>query len=940
MTRYIIRKVRLTNFLSHEDTEIRLDKGVTAIIGENGAGKTSIVEAIYLILTGKPLRVPSQREKYVHLVRYGAKNSTISVELEEPLNGDVLRAVLRITLSNTGKARTEWTLMRKPRDGKLRLIASGATEYSKALRDLLKIAATGQKKTAKGTSAIDYAVIISQGRLQRIAESLDNPKELGTLIEEAVGIPEYRRAIERLRNIPIEVTTPSGLPISKRLAPSIQGGVRKLREIRTQISGMKTKIQEVRKEQETIQKQLPQLHQQLRKLEKKINAKDEEIRKLTTRKGTLNAMISQAMEKQEELEDLLKKKADLEKELKEAEKAAAEIPRLEKLSSLEKELENLHLLTGEIEKIEDKLDTAERAVKALSELEQLGDVESLLNSISEEISGKEAEKDEIQALLNQVESTLASLRTIHNTIVNAARKMLGLLQDPSLTIDEPLSVVEEARKLAESLEKEIESLKGEIQALVEEKARLESQKTEAEKALQALKASTMNRCPVCESPLDEERRSILMKKLEDAITEADRTIGELTREIQRLEKIVKQKESIHQQLKNLLAKVEDFIPNYDDDQRRRLEEQARELKARIQALDDEITKLEAEKKSLQNKHSRAQHLYGTLETLGYVGVTLEEAKKRAEELRAKLEKLRDEAGRLEAHILEVTGAESLEEAKTIVSEAKTGLGAAREKKNLIPRLQEQVKELEEKIASLRGELEELSRLEEELDRVKADIERLEKEKKALEQEKSRVEGEIGRLEERLKNLEAEAERLREEVKALEKLERLYRAALAVRVMLEEVQEHLISEAVDSLKRQMADILTLFDLAYSGVEFEKARDGYVLRVVSRYQYTPGEPTMSQVFQLSGGEKTSVALAFVLALNRILAGRIGFMILDEPTAELDRSRRQGLVQLLRKAVDEVGLGQLIVVTHHDEITDHADIVCTVRKEGGLSRVEGCS
>ena len=42
----IINNIELTNFKSHKSTKIEFKKGISLILGENGAGKSSILEAI------------------------------------------------------------------------------------------------------------------------------------------------------------------------------------------------------------------------------------------------------------------------------------------------------------------------------------------------------------------------------------------------------------------------------------------------------------------------------------------------------------------------------------------------------------------------------------------------------------------------------------------------------------------------------------------------------------------------------------------------------------------------------------------------------------------------------------------------------------------------------------------------------------------------------
>lgn len=52
----IIKSIHLKKFRSHEDFLLDCNKPTTLIIGENGSGKTSILEAIYLCLRGKSFK--------------------------------------------------------------------------------------------------------------------------------------------------------------------------------------------------------------------------------------------------------------------------------------------------------------------------------------------------------------------------------------------------------------------------------------------------------------------------------------------------------------------------------------------------------------------------------------------------------------------------------------------------------------------------------------------------------------------------------------------------------------------------------------------------------------------------------------------------------------------------------------------------------------------
>lgn len=52
-----LSRIALKNFRSYEDAEFSFDKNLTLITGRNGAGKTNLLEAIYMLLQGGSFRV-------------------------------------------------------------------------------------------------------------------------------------------------------------------------------------------------------------------------------------------------------------------------------------------------------------------------------------------------------------------------------------------------------------------------------------------------------------------------------------------------------------------------------------------------------------------------------------------------------------------------------------------------------------------------------------------------------------------------------------------------------------------------------------------------------------------------------------------------------------------------------------------------------------------
>lgn len=93
----------------------------------------------------------------------------------------------------------------------------------------------------------------------------------------------------------------------------------------------------------------------------------------------------------------------------------------------------------------------------------------------------------------------------------------------------------------------------------------------------------------------------------------------------------------------------------------------------------------------------------------------------------------------------------------------------------------------------------------------------------------------------------------------------------------------------------------------------------------------------VNSLSGGEKTSVALAYRLALNTMLKKVAGMdnalLILDEPT---DGFGKEQLFRL-RRVLNELNSAQIIMVSHERELESFVGKIYRVTKDGNQSRIE---
>src|SRR2546430_2398665 len=73
-----IARLRLRDFRSYSAADVRVGAGVTVVHGRNGAGKTNLLEALYVGCTGASWRTASDRE----LVRFGADVGRVELDAE------------------------------------------------------------------------------------------------------------------------------------------------------------------------------------------------------------------------------------------------------------------------------------------------------------------------------------------------------------------------------------------------------------------------------------------------------------------------------------------------------------------------------------------------------------------------------------------------------------------------------------------------------------------------------------------------------------------------------------------------------------------------------------------------------------------------------------------------------------------------------------------
>ena len=283
----MLTEIELGNFLSHHNTKLPFDKGVTVFVGHNGAGKSSVIDGITFALFGQHTRNSNKG-----LIRRGANQGYAKVDFT--ISGRAFEAVRKIDSKGTLAAQ-----FFEKKDGALVPLAAGERKQfgesmTKEIESLIGM----------DFDKLKIASIVRQGELNSIIDA--DPRKFKELVNAIIGIDKLDTAFGSMKDI-IE---------------NFRDSIRKELEYDdTDIESLRTKLDLVIKEISDAQPQKEELvtkkqnqERELTQLQEKIDAespKESKIKDLDTRKSELVKYVKTAitslqkeiLEKQRKLSD-------------------------------------------------------------------------------------------------------------------------------------------------------------------------------------------------------------------------------------------------------------------------------------------------------------------------------------------------------------------------------------------------------------------------------------------------------------------------------------------------------------------------------------------------------------------------------------------------------------------------------------------------------------
>jgi exonuclease SbcC len=518
----VIEKVRMKNFRSHEDSEIELTPGLNIFLGEVGAGKTSILEAISFGLFGRYAGSVNQSG----LIRRGTEKAEISVCFSS--STDKYQVVRTISAKKVQKA-----TMSVYSENEWRLAVEGATAVSKSVEDILNVDA----------STFLAAIYASQSEIKEMLET--QPGKRRERLDKLLGLDRYEKIWKTLGEAEHIVLTE--LTDAMDQASGVNAYEKQLNDIQFKIT--------------KGEKELSDLNKSLLNVTRKFKPTEEKLKELILLQQNLTKMNIQVKGKSEERDKLKKSIELLRDKQKKAKKASRifernkqfidlEINLRENQKRVELTLQNRTNLLNLLQRDKRALQLEnERRNKIITQLKGLKNLEKTLRIL-------EGERKALPTLIDKQTELQSELDTIKTKLIKSSSEIDNQKQKVKRVVElgecpTCLQIVPEEHK--ERVSRETHKI---ITQYEEQYSTLLSQNDKGSQRYEALKRH-IERAEAADRKYFE--RNIQVKTLEERQEECkdvEDRIKKIETSISKSQNMIKEIEETPQTLKKLTTRLE------------------------------------------------------------------------------------------------------------------------------------------------------------------------------------------------------------------------------------------------------------------------------------------------------------------------------------------------------------------------------------------------
>jgi len=530
--------------------------------------------------------------------------------------------------------------------------------------------------------------------------------------------------------------------------------------------------------------------------------------------------------------------------------------------------ENKGMLQGELEglrKIREEFEFLKRDEKGIAS--SIDEISKSLSSVEESIRGKSREdiEKEMQYEKSKSEEIKARLESEKKVFDEKFSQIRGSKEDAGASKKEIEILEKELLKKREKrneLQKLVEQFGFDVDKQLEEKRKSFEQLTEEANQIHA-KIGDLNefivhlsspetKCPICDATLTPERKKLLIIQKEQQIRQHEERFAEVKSRREIVQNDLARLQESGERMLRIAEDIRDLEPLTKDFDR--LKKEFAEQSNEIIFLENSLSETRKEIEWLEGQARESEWSVRDSENLL--------AKMRDyEEMKFRQEQLMKEKDLVAGRILEKQEKISGKDLTAVDDELKKAIAEEREYEVRISSTQQILKEKQERITEQENKL-----------------------------------GEI--------------ERHRQEI---QKLEQLIKNLKIFSQALEMTQFELRTEFVEAVNYSMNKLWqTLYPYHdFAGIRLQVEEGDYVMQLQEKRGNWVNVEGIA-----SGGERSIAALALRIAFALVLTPQLRWLILDEPTANLDSKAIEDLAETLREKIAEF-VDQVFLITHDEKL-----------------------
>lgn len=887
----LIEKIQLKNITTHCNSTIDFKPGINYLMGENGAGKSSILLMIGYVLFD---HLPDRKQK--NYVRIGSKSQYGVVKLWLQTH-DGERYVIRRTI---GKQGNELSVTHCETNLELKEISS-VTD----LREWLHLT-LGIREDLPLKTIFENGIGVRQGTFTE--PFLRNPTGRAEIFAPLLNVDIYKKLYTNFLNT------------TKEFDQNIHEFEKKVERI----SGELSEKENLTKDQKEMDKNVEEIAKYLKIQEKKWKSLDKQYNELKNRKKTL--------EKQQKIKSITENK--ILSQNKQIEELTLDLEDASKASEICKETQsdfNSYLeAENQQKKIQSQLKIWNKQKDQLNSLQQkLTKIKTRLEENKEELEKKENLKKELPELekvhkeYEKLTEEAEKYRIRRSNIEEIEKKVSNLEKDQEKLnrTPEKLEKVKEERKSVENELVEMEEKRISLQKIYGSISAKENQIKDLAKYLEQAHEGI---CPICDQPYNGKDKDLSVH-FQEKIESSTKELNKLKTDKMKLEKTLQNEKELKKRKDRCLKLQVQFEEQI---------KQLHEMEAQISQAKKDLEQKETIDQKLKELSQELESIKPSQQKYELVNVQIREElpdlKRKKLILQKDLQKYQDE---IQPLANQVKNGENLDAKQ---QEITNRLEKLRTNYSLHQKNQLLAQKLGQITENLRSKQLDLKNLQMTLESTETEIQKIlglfdEERFQNLEEERLEAQTlliqkqeEERQLDLQLQTIQKKLDLIKTKEKQLEKIQEQLDILNEVKLFSETLRNWLKEAGPKITLALISDINSTASSLYRQI---KGDESVSIEWQQDYDVIVKSAHISErVFsQLSGGEQMAVALAIRLAILKILT-KVDFAFFDEPTTNLDENKRLNLAQCIQNIR---GFQQIFVISHDDTFEEYADHIIKLTK-----------